>query len=135
MFVCRNLDYIVNGELHKSLDEKLTLARNSGVEVTIELVEPIDDIIIGAKDLIKMTERIIDDALVLLEGTENKKMIFCSFYKENDLWIIIKYNATTTRPLVDVNKELNRIINSKYKIISNISSIDSWITQELILFR
>lgn len=137
MFVCRTLDYIVNGDLRKSLDQKLKYVKTAGVEVEIELTEPIDDIIIDVKELIKMIERIIDDALILMKELDDKKMLFCSFYKDNELWIIIKYNtaATTTAPLWHMNKKLNKLLNKHHNIISNITNEDSWITQELIIFK
>lgn len=135
MFVCRNLDYIVNGDLHKCLDEKLTYARNTGVEVNIELTEPIDNTIIDTTELNKMINQIIDDALILMKETDNKKIQFCSFYKYDELWIIIKYNATTTISLLNINKELNKLLNKHYNILSNITNDKSWITQELIIYK
>lgn len=135
MFVCRNLDYILNGELHKRLDEKLTLVRNSGVEVTIELVEPIDDVVIDVKELIKMIEQIINDALVLMKDTDNKKMLFCSFYHDDALWVIIKYNTNETIPVWHINKKLDKILNKHYNINNSITSEKSLITQELIIFK
>jgi hypothetical protein len=135
MFVCRTLDYIVNEDLHRYLDEKLTHIKSIGVEVEIELTEPIDDIIIDAKELIKMIEQIIDDALVLMKETDNKKMLFCSFYHEYALWVIIKYNATVTTPLRCLNKKLNKILNKYININSNITYEESSLTQELIIYK
>jgi ethanolamine utilization cobalamin adenosyltransferase len=135
MFVCRTLDYIVNEDLHKYLDEKLTYIKNKGVEVEIELTEPIDDIIIDTKELINMIEQIIDDALVLMKETDNKKLLFCSFYHEDALWVIIRYNATVTTPLRYLNKKLNKILNKYININSNMTYEESSLTQELIIYK
>lgn len=135
MYVCRTLDCIVNGDLHKCLDTKLTFVKSSGVEVEIELTEPIDDTIIATSELIKIIEQIIDDALVLMKETKNKKMLFCSFYHEDALWVIIKYNTDETIPVWQINKKLDKILNKHYNIDSSITSEESLITQVLIIYK
>lgn len=91
MFVCRNLDYIVNTDLHLYLFVKLDNARNKGIQIEIELTEPIVYLPVDSVDYIEIVDLILDDVICLLAESKNKKLNFYMFYTEGSLHLVIEY--------------------------------------------
>jgi hypothetical protein len=90
MVVCRTLDYIVNTDLNRLLFEKFTYAKSIGIEIEIELTEPIGNLIIKPKGFLKIMDRLLEDAFQSIKGSDEKKMLFCMFYKNGDLWCLVR---------------------------------------------
>ncbi len=138
MIVCRTLDYIVNPELHKFLFTKFDKAKEIGIEIEIELTEPIDNLIIKPKGFFKIMDRLLEDAFQSIKGSNEKKMLFCMFYKNGDLWCLVRYHFLTNDnqyfSLKEYNKKLDRTMKG-YRTISNIDYEDSVITQLIIMLK
>ena len=138
MIVCRTLDYIVNPELHKFLFTKFDKAKEIGIEIEIELTEPIDNLIIKPKGFLKIMDRLLEDALQSIKESDEKKMLFCMFYKNGDLWCLVRYHFPTNDnqhfSLEEYNKKLAESMKG-YRTISNIEYEDSEITQLIIILK
>jgi hypothetical protein len=138
MVVCRTLDYIVNPNLHKFLLSKFNEAKDIGIEIEIELTEPIDNLIIKPKGFLKIMDRLLEDAFQSIKGSDEKKMLFCMFYKNGDLWCLVKYHFLTNDnqyfSLDEYNKKLNETMKG-YRTICNIDYEDSVITQLIIILK
>lgn len=91
MRVCRTLDYIVNTDLHLYLFVKFDNARNKGIQVEIELTEPIVYLPVDSVDYIDIVDLILDDVTCLLAESKNKKMNFYMFYTDGELHLVIEY--------------------------------------------
>lgn len=138
MIVCRTLDYIVNTDLNSLLSKKFTYAKSIGIEIEIELTEPIDNLVIKPKGFLKIMDRLLEDAFQSIKGSDEKKMLFCMFYKNGDLWCLVKYNFLTNNNqyfnLGEYNKKLNETMKG-YSTISNIDYEDSVITRLIIMLK
>ncbi|MGL6220573.1 MAG: hypothetical protein ACRC36_21180 [Lacrimispora sphenoides] len=138
MIVCRTLDYIVNPELHKFLFTKFDKAKEIGIEIEIELTESIDNLIIKPKGFLKIMDRLLEDAFQSIKESDEKKMLFCMFYKNGDLWCLVRYhflaNDNQHFSLEKYNKKLAKTMKG-YRTISNIEYEDSVITQLIIMLK
>lgn len=138
MVVCRTLDYIVNPDLHKFLLSKFNEAKDIGIEIEIELTEPIDNLIIKPKGFLKIMDRLLEDAFQSIKGSDEKNMLFCMFYKNEDLWCLVRYHFLTNDnqcfSLEEYNKKLNEAMKG-YRTICNIDYEDSVITQLIIILK
>ncbi|WP_092241098.1 hypothetical protein [Lacrimispora sphenoides] len=138
MVVCRTLDYIVNTDLNSLLSEKFNYAKSCGIEIEIELTEPIDNLIIKPKGFFKIMDRLLEDAFQSIKGSDEKKMLFCMFYKNGDLWCLVKYhflaNDNQHFSLEKYNKKLAKTMKG-YRTISNIEYEDSVITRFIIMLK
>lgn len=91
MFVCRNLDYIVNTNLHLYLFVKFDNARCKGIEIEIELTEPITYLPVDSAKYIEIVDLLLDDVICSLAESKNKKMNFYMFYTDGKLHLVIQY--------------------------------------------
>jgi len=137
MIVCRTLDYIVNPELHKFLLTKFDKAKEIGIEIEIELTEPIADLIIDFKEFSEIIEAAFNDAFKAIHESIEKKLVFCMFYKNEELHFIIQYRAYTDSKQIVYEKNLNVCLEKalmKYCDVYCNTEIEEYlVTQQLIV--
>lgn len=135
MLLKRNLDYIINDELHNYLEEKFITAQKNGINIEIELTEPIDDIYFHFKDISRILNIALNDAFKVVTESKYLHMAFCMFYKANELHFIIKYKSKQNIAISEVNKRLIKKLCKYRNIYCNAIKEDSYITQQLILIN
>lgn len=135
MLLKRNLDYILNEELHNYLENKFITAKKNGINIEIELTEPIDNLYFNFKDISKILNIAFNDAFKMVADTQCMQLAFCMFYKANELHFIIKYKSNKNVTMSEIN---NRLIKKLWKyrnIFCNAINEDSFVTQQLILIN
>lgn len=91
MRVCRTLDYIVNTDLHLYLFVKFENARSEGLQIEIELTEPITRLPIDSKEYLEIVDLILDYAFRSIVESTDKKLKFYMFYTDKELHLVIQY--------------------------------------------
>lgn len=126
MVVCRTLDYIVNPELHKFLLSKFNDAKRIGIEIEIELTEHIIDLFMDYKDLSNIIGSVLENAYKTLAELREKKLVFCMFYKGNNLHIIIQHHIDTKDDPYIFAKNLIRKTENALNKYTNVCWNASW---------
>ncbi len=93
MYVCRTLDYIVNTDLHLYLFVKFDEARSKGVQIDIELTEPIFYLPVNSEQCIEMMDMVLDAAIESLAESTDQKLKFFMFYTCGELHMVIQHSA------------------------------------------
>lgn len=144
-----SLSYIKDTALKSLLSSKFIYAQETGLNVEIELTEPVDRLFIDSMDLSRILGIFLDNAIEAAVETKEKQIHFCMFYDAQKLWIIIRNSSLPLVPPLGqlINQEVsskgeNRglglynadMILKKYENITwSITFQDSYFTQELIL--
>lgn len=142
---------IKNTAFKSLLSSKFIYMIEIGIKAEIELTEPIEDLVIDCLDLSRIIGIFLDNAIEAAIDTDEKEIIFCMFYKNNQLYIIIQNTTMVPKhPISELNcqgissKGENRgfglhnvsMILSKYdNTILNTSHEEPYFTQELILMQ
>lgn len=111
MSVCRNLDYIVNTDLHLCLFVKFDYAKNKGIKINIELTEPIVHLPINCKEYIEIIGILLNNAFEIMAGHIEKELDFCMFYANEELHLVIKYPAFKEYSGRTLDKKLKKLKN------------------------
>lgn len=93
MYVCRTLDYIVNTDLHLYFFVKFDDARSKGIQIEIELTEPIMYLPIDSREYIEIVDLILDNAFEVIAGSSEKKLNFYMFYACGEMHLVIEYSV------------------------------------------
>lgn len=94
MGVCRTLDYIVNTDLHLFLFVKFDYARSKGIQIEIELTEPITHLPIDSKEYIEVIDLVLDNAFKMIMESTEKKLNFYMFHIDKELHLVLKCSAS-----------------------------------------
>ncbi len=97
MHVCNTLDYIVNTDLHLYLFVKFDDIRSKGIQIEIELTEPIFCLPVDSVKYIEIVDMVLDNATDSLMESSDKKLNLYMFYTEGDLHLVIKYPSAKGR--------------------------------------
>lgn len=144
-----SLSNIKDTGLKSLLSSKFIYAMETGLNVEIELTEPIDNLYIDTLDLARILGIFLDNSIEASVETKEKIVRFCMFYGQNKLWIIVQ---NTSLPLLYPLGQLNNqevsskgenrglglynvdMILKKYKNVTwSTSYQDVYFIQELIL--
>lgn len=110
----KNFDHIKDDGLKGLLLNKFIYAEEKGIEIKIELTEPINRIFIDCIDLYRIIGIFLDNAIEATMETKKQELMITMFYKKTEeLYIIIK---NTTLPITHNPDDLkNRDISTKGK--------------------
>lgn len=114
MFVCRTLDYIVNTDLHLYLFEKFDRVRNKGMQIEIELTEPIFYLPVDATKYIEIVDIVVDNAIDSLAESFDKELNFYMFYTEKELHLVLRHSTDKERSSKVLSTELRKYKNSYF---------------------
>ncbi|WP_185967455.1 GHKL domain-containing protein [Clostridium sp. HBUAS56010] len=89
------LSKVKNTALKSLLSSKFIYSMETGIKAEIELTEPIEALYMDALDLSRVVGIFLDNAIEAAAETEEKELIFCMFYKDENLHLIIQ---NTTLP-------------------------------------
>jgi len=112
MHVCRTLDYIVNTDLHLYFFIKFDEARSKGIQVEIELTEPIMYLPIDSKEYINIVDLVLDDVIEGIAGSSEKKLNFYIFYACGEMHLVIEYSADRKYSCKVLDKALKKYKNA-----------------------
>ncbi|WP_077610922.1 sensor histidine kinase [Clostridium sp. Marseille-P2415] len=145
------LSNIKNTALKSLLSSKFIYTMEIGIQAEIELTEPIDKLFIDSLDLSRIIGIFLDNAIEAAMETAERELRFCMFYKENDLYLIIRNTALPpAHAITDLNnqgvstKGENRgvglfnvvmILKNYENAIWNTTYEEPYFTQELILMH
>lgn len=87
------LSNIKDTALKSLLSSKFIYSMETGIKAEIELTEPITNLYMDALDLSRIIGIFLDNAIEATAETDEKELHFCMFYKEDDLYIVIKNTA------------------------------------------
>lgn len=90
------LSKIRDTALKSLLSSKFIYVMEIGIDLKIELTETIDNLFLDCLDLSRIIGIFLDNAIEAAMDTAKKELYFCMFYKEDDLYIVIK---NTSPPL------------------------------------
>ncbi|WP_024295530.1 sensor histidine kinase [Lacrimispora indolis] len=145
------LSNIKNTALKSLLSSKFVYMMEVGIKIEIELTESIDELTIDCLDLSRIIGIFLDNAMEAAMETEEKKVHFCMFYKEMDLYLIIQNTALP--PDYAISELRNHNVSTKgenrgiglfnvdmilkgYKnVVWNTTYEEPYFTQELILMH
>ena len=143
------LSNIKDTALKSLLSSKFIYSMEIGVHIKIELTETIENLLFDSLDLSRIIGIFLDNAIEAAIETAEKEMFFCMFYKEEDLYIIIRNTALL--PAYPISQLSSHDVSTKGEnrgvglynvslILGNYSNTDwntsyeePYFTQELIL--
>ena len=143
------LSNLKNTALKSLLSSKFIYAMEIGIKTEIELTEPISELFIDSLDLSRIIGIFLDNAMEAVMEADKKELSFCMFYKEGDLYLIIRntalppsYAISELRTQGISSKGENRgiglfnvtmILKNYENAIWNTTYEEPYFTQELIL--
>lgn len=87
------LSNLKNTALKSLLSSKFIYAMETGIKTEIELTEPISELYMDSLDLSRIIGIFLDNAMEAVMEANKKELCFCMFYKEGDLYLIIRNTA------------------------------------------
>ncbi|WP_303872012.1 hypothetical protein [Acetobacterium wieringae] len=137
MRVVRTLEYIYNKDLNNYLASKFAYASSKGMEVEIELTEPIIDLLIDFKDYKKILDKAFKYAFRTVKKCDEKKLVFCMFYNYGHLYLAIIYPAFTKTDRIvfakDIESKMYRVIKKYENVHQHIVNEKSKITHQIAI--
>ena len=143
------LSNVKNTALKSLLSSKFIYSMEIGIKAEIELLEPIETLPMDSLDLSRVIGIFLDNAIEAATETKEKQLAFCMFYKEQDLYIIIRNSSPELdHPISELrnqgisSKGVNRgvglynvevILNHYENVIWNTTYENPYFTQEIIL--
>ncbi len=90
------LSKIKDTAMKSLLSSKFIYTMEIGINLKIELTELIDDLVMDTLDLSRIIGIFLDNSIEAAMDTIEKELYYCMFYRDNDLYIIIR---NTSLPL------------------------------------
>ena len=87
------LSNIKDTALKSLLSSKFIYSMEIGIKTEIELTEPIERLYMDTLDLSRIIGIFLDNSVEAAAETKEKELIFCMFYKEENLYVIIQNTA------------------------------------------
>ncbi|WP_394527207.1 sensor histidine kinase [Lacrimispora sp. JR3] len=145
------LSNIKNTALKSLLSSKFIYSMEIGIKAEIELTEPIDTFHMDILELSRIIGIFFDNAVEAAAETKEKELIFCMFYKDDRLFVIIRNTALPPDHAISElrshgvsSKGENRgvglynvemILKNYDNAIWNTTYEEPYFTQELILMK
>ncbi len=145
------LSNIKDTALKSLLSSKFIYSMETGIKAEIELTEPITNLYMDSLDLSRIIGIFLDNAIEATGETDEKELHFCMFYKEDNLYIIIKntalppdYSLYELREQGISTKGENRgvglynvsmVLNHYDNVVWNTVYKEPYFTQEMILMH
>lgn len=129
MHICRTLDYIVDTDLHLYLFVKFDNAKSKGIQIEIELTEPITRLPVGSKEYTAIVDLILDNAFGLIADSGDKKLRFYMLYADRELHLVIEYSSGKESS----NKILDTALIKHKKFHLFTTNREGLITQHLVV--
>lgn len=137
MKVVRTLEYIYNKDLNNYLDSIFAYASSKGIEVEIELTEPIIELLIEFKEYKKILDKAFECAFTTIKECDEKKLVFCMFYNYGHLYLVIIYpDCTTNNKTVsaeDIAKKMYGVVKKHDNVHLHIVNEDSKIIHQITI--
>ncbi len=105
------LSNIRDTALKSLLSSKFIYAMEIGIQLEIELTENIEKVPMDSLDLSRIVGIFIDNAIEASLETEEKDLRFCMFYRENNLYLIIR--NTSLPPALPISQLCTHGISTK----------------------